>query len=448
VSKKSDRYYEEKLDLLRDEGIPLRRFTSTWPVDRKERDMQEQAEPRDNGVKFYTPEQKSKAREKYVQIATETQAAIDIEPKEFNARVGTRIKEVELDSKDPHAWVTAAEWVSQYCIEDEERICKARAYKQRLRAAVKPVRVKPAALPAVAPPPPKQEAMKVQPASQQPTSQTINLEGIYELPEVLLVGGQISKPGDVRYERLDEDSTEKREGDIIKGERTRTTRRVIRDTEGHKAATELVGKLNNELRKICATSPFGRVCRVDREPALREFIKSARERALEHNQSVLGRFHRVEVNLLPGMITQDSERAARTLVKEMQGLFDEVQRGLDACDVEAIREAATRIKSLGTVFPASQQKALDAAVKGARRVARTLVREVEKKGRTIADVKRELDASPVSVARMKFLSMPSDAEADLKVEKAAPSKRFDKSTDAGPVEVKPAVNANRFAKPE
>ena len=273
---------------------------------------------------------------------------------------------------------------------------------------------------------------------------------IFELPEVLLVGGHISKPGPVRHEQLEESSESSEQGDIKSEERVRKTRRVITDTDGHEAATKLVGTLNTELRRICTTSPFGRICRMDREAELRGFIRDARVRAREFNSSELGRFHKVHVKLVPGMITADSERVAGELVVELRGLFAELQDAVDSCNVERIRDIAMTVKEFAPVFPQAQQDIITNAVKGARQAANTLAREVERKGREIAEVRLEIDSSPVNIARMKFLSLPVDEEGDLIVAESPVDKaRFSAvKPDSEEAEDKPSISEGvqqRFA---
>ena len=76
-------------------------------------------------------------------------------------------------------------------------------------------------------------------------------------------------------------------------------------------------------------------------------------------------------------------------------------------------------------------------------MARKLVSEVQKKGRLIEEVKMEVSTEAVSRARMDFLALPSDFDADL--EEPAPEGKVYDGIDAATGELidieEPAIDA-------
>lgn len=322
-------------------------------------------------------------KEKYVELARKWLAKNPSnEPGDFNRVCKLRLQK-ELAGVDwtPADWLAAAEVVVH---------------------GPKSAQVELPVMPQVTPKPPMEDKAKL-----------VNVgDGTEALPEVLLVGGRISRSGPVFYEK-DDESTKREQGIRITEQRRRTTTRTIKDVEGYEAATKLIGSLNTGLGRICVTSLFGRLCPLSKEDELRAFIKEARIDAKKHNESPAGQLHKVRVRLVPGFIAGDAERVAKGLVTEMQDLFSEMQTALDTADVKAIRDVCDRMREAAPVFKGQEQDKINKAITAARKMARKLVSEVEKKGRLVEEVKMEISTESVSRARMDFLALPSDYDADL-----------------------------------
>jgi hypothetical protein len=233
-------------------------------------------------------------------------------------------------------------------------------------------------------------------------------KGLMRLPPSLLVGGSISVPGDVRYETLGEEVELLDEGDIQRRERTKTTKKIVRDPEGHEAAHQLAGRLRGQLKKLCQATPFGWMCRVDKEAEIDGFIAEAKAECKEFNAN--SKYHFVRFSLIKGRIDSDDEAAARDIAYEMQRLFGEMRLALESCDVKRIRALAVKGLAIKPMLSDTDQTLVQDAIDSARAEARKIVKEVGVKGEQIETVKDEVDTSVVEVARLSFLDYEAPSE--------------------------------------
>jgi hypothetical protein len=221
------------------------------------------------------------------------------------------------------------------------------------------------------------------------------------LPPSILLGGAISVPGDVKYFNLNETTNEEEADGFRIGARTKTTQRVVRDTEGYEAAHRLAGELRRDIRSVSRATILGPMCSVKDEPRLDDMLRDVRRRAEEFNRTA--RYHFVRVALIKATIGSDDERAARELVFEIQSLMSELKMALDAADVKKIREVVVRAKAIEPVFPERERGVLQAAFLAAREAANTLRKASDDKVENIEAVKEALNLRAVDEARAMFL---------------------------------------------
>lgn len=254
------------------------------------------------------------------------------------------------------------------------------------------------------------------------------------LPPSILVGGEISVPGDVRYQNLGSEQSTFDEGEVKRKEVVKTTKKTTRDPDGYAAAHTLAGELRSELRKIVQATPLGWICRLEREEELDSYVASAKQRAKEFNAD--SKYHFVRVSILKARIATDDETAARELAYEMQRMLSEMRLALDACDVKKIREVCVRAKYLKPVFPDREQSVIQEVVDSARAQARMIVKEVGSKGQQIDLIKGDIDTSVVDAARLMFLDFEAPDEMPA-AEKLVQNARFDLD-DKAPEPMDPA----------
>lgn len=135
------------------------------------------------------------------------------------------------------------------------------------------------------------------------------------LPPAILLGGEISVPGDVRHVRLGEETSTEQDGALVNERTQRTTLREVHDLEGHKAAKSLESHLRSRLSNLAPRSGFGRLCPVARADDLTAFLAEAREAAAAFNAAQAARSgrHYLRVTLVAARIadaTDDAEALA------------------------------------------------------------------------------------------------------------------------------------------
>lgn len=234
-----------------------------------------------------------------------------------------------------------------------------------------------------------------------------------QLRPAILVSLATSVKGGSTSERLDLDAH--LEG-ASKVEKWQTTKTVF-DPEEHRRAGETRKSIRRLFEGVARWTPFGLVVELEREAELREAVAQAEALAAEFNA---GATHsRVKFSWLPARIDQGGNAADAVIAirQEIGGLMEDLERASRAGEVESIRDISNRATSLGKLLaegsPGTGQ--LGVAVEEARRVARAVVRRVEKAGERLEDVLTESNLAPVSAARFLFLGDEDVTEPETNV---------------------------------
>ena len=217
----------------------------------------------------------------------------------------------------------------------------------------------------------------------------------------LLVSLHTSLRGGVNYQRveLEADHT------TAEGERRARweTTRHIPDPAEFEAASKARSAARAKVAGACCFSAFGLLCPTEREAELQAAIAEARAIADAHNGAA--QLSRVEVYVMIGRVAQDDVEAARAISSEMRELIEAMQQGIRQADPAAIREAANRARSVGGMLTEETATKVDAAIAQARKVARELVKRVEKAGEVAATVVAQCNVGAIEAARFAFLDM-------------------------------------------
>lgn len=215
----------------------------------------------------------------------------------------------------------------------------------------------------------------------------------------LLVSLHTRMEGGVRYTRVDLDADKAAEGESV--ERWETTK-VVEDPAEHETATKVRGKCGSIIRSVCTHSAFGLLCAADKENALDEAIREARERADLFNASA--KTVHISVYVLKGRIAESDQEAARAISSELQELMTELKLGVDSANVERIREAASKAKKIGAMLDADAGRKVSEAVEEARAVAREMVKKLVA-GEEVADYLKTVKLTAIDEARGAFLDL-------------------------------------------
>lgn len=246
----------------------------------------------------------------------------------------------------------------------------------------------------------------------------VDRRSILEIRPAIIVTYNVATPavpGAVTYETVREDPRI----DEVEGIKTETTeretvKRVVEPDERVRT-TRLASVLRQRIRALgTPISPGVLLVPEERIALVQETIRDARQRAAEHNSAT--KWHKIRIVITYSKITHDADAVAKDVAARIRETLEEVNRAVKEMDPARIRDAALQLKAWAAANLLSQRddETLKKTVKEARRIARFVRREVEKKGRLIESVKSEIDASPLMTARMQFeqYALPDEIAVD------------------------------------
>jgi hypothetical protein len=210
-----------------------------------------------------------------------------------------------------------------------------------------------------------------------------------------LVALKTSVRGGVRYERQDLEATDA----VKKWETTRVIADPIEHANGGKARARAA----TEIRRVCSSTSFGLLCPQKFEKELDDAVMRANDVVEQFNATAVN--SRLSLYVLKGRIAETDEAAARAIASEVRDLIDGMREGIEALDVERVRDSANRARQMAAVLGDEQQERVGKAVEAARAAARAIVRRIEKKGEDSETVLADIDTGPILAARMAFLDL-------------------------------------------
>ena len=189
----------------------------------------------------------------------------------------------------------------------------------------------------------------------------------------LLVGLSTSISGNVKYRTqvIEEDHLTDDGAEAARWE----TERTITDPAEHEAAKKARSKARNAIVRTCAASAFGYLCPENKIADLEAGVAEARRVADLFNSTAT--VTRLTVNVLTGRIASDDVEAVKAINSEVRDLLSQMERGIQRVDVQAIREAADKAKSLGSMLSPDASARVQQAVDVAREQARRFVKAGE-----------------------------------------------------------------------
>jgi hypothetical protein len=213
----------------------------------------------------------------------------------------------------------------------------------------------------------------------------------------LLVAVQISRVGGVTYAR---GAASEESGDNYEKKTWETTKEIPNVAE-FKTAEAAAAECRRLISAICYRTSFGLLCSKDREKELTEAVKVVKAKIADVNSAL--QTVRLTASVIRAEISSSDQEAAQAVVQEIGGFLAELTSAVEACDVKKIRQTVGAVKGIESLLPEIQSQSLRSAIAAAKKAASTIVKEVQKKERTIDEVRRELDLSPIDAARMMFV---------------------------------------------
>jgi hypothetical protein len=206
------------------------------------------------------------------------------------------------------------------------------------------------------------------------------------------------------------------------------TRKQVSDVEEQERATKARTKIRGLILSVCVSTAFsnmllcpddtvevkdadGNVSEVKREQLLLEAIAEGRRLAEEFNATA--RTTRIAFYCITGRIAQNDVETVRAITGEIRQLMDDMQQGLKALDVKAIRDAANKATETGKLLTPEAGSRLDTAIKASREAARKIAKAGEQAAKQVdrqalAKVKMarnsflDIDVEPRTVAKPKM----------------------------------------------
>jgi hypothetical protein len=177
------------------------------------------------------------------------------------------------------------------------------------------------------------------------------------------------------------------------------TERTISDPAEFEAAKQARGKARTAITRVCSASAFGLLCPETSALDLDRAIADAREIAQAFNATA--RLTRIEINVLCGRIAADDVEAVRAINSEVRELLETMSSGLEALDVDRVREAATKAKAVSNMLTPLAQARVQLAIEAARQQAR----KITQAGEAAAIAIDRAALQRITEARLEFLDL-------------------------------------------
>ena len=210
-----------------------------------------------------------------------------------------------------------------------------------------------------------------------------------------IVGGVSYATREIEAEHLDDDGAMRAKWE---------TDKTVENPEEHAAAVKVRGRARSLITGICSGSTFGLLCPEHKRDALMAAIWEAREVSEEFNATA--RVTRISVNVIIGRVAQDDVEAVRAINSEVRDLMDAMESGLRGLDVEKVRDAANKARSISAMLSPEAAARAKVAIDTARSAARQIV----KAGETAAIEIDETVMRNITSAKAAFLDLDDAVE--------------------------------------
>lgn len=188
------------------------------------------------------------------------------------------------------------------------------------------------------------------------------------------------------------------------------TERTITDPVEHEAARKARSRARSVIYGACAISAFGLLCPESSGENLTRAVEEARRIVDEFNASA--NITRVSVYVITGRIAPDDVEAVKAINSEVRDLMGDMAEGIKNLDVKAIRDAASRAKSIGNMLSPNAQARITIAIEAARSSAKEIVKAGEQAA-------QEVDNATIrKIAEQRTAFLDLDEQQELKTPSA------------------------------
>jgi len=205
-------------------------------------------------------------------------------------------------------------------------------------------------------------------------------------------------------------------------------------------AIKVRGKIRSLIIAECSPSNFGYLCLTANRANLERAIAEGRRLATEFNSE--SSIHKIKINVMTGEIMPDDVEAVRAIKSEITDLLEIMADGIKELDVEKVREAANKAKSVSNMLTEDASARVMEAVKAARKAATA----INKAGEQAAIVIDRSVLATLAEARTAFLDIEEVAE-ETEIVPETP-RTLDLDTESCPVPEAGVLKAADVSVPE
>jgi hypothetical protein len=189
----------------------------------------------------------------------------------------------------------------------------------------------------------------------------------------LLIALKTQISGNVRYKSTEIEAEHRDDyGALVASWETEKT---VENPEEHARAVKARSKCRSLITGVCSNTTFGLLCPEAKQNELGDAIGAAQDLAREFNNSAS--LTRITVGVIVGRVAADDVQAVKAINGEVAELLDRMERGVQALDVEAIRDNANRLREVGSMLTEGASERVTEALKVARSFARRVVKAAE-----------------------------------------------------------------------
>lgn len=185
------------------------------------------------------------------------------------------------------------------------------------------------------------------------------------------------------------------------------TEKSIADKDEHDRAIKTRTACRGLIIRHCSATSFGLLCPESRMNALLDGVAEAQEKAREFNAE--SKLSRINVSVILGKIAQDDVQAVMAINGEVANLIDRMEQGVQALDVQSIRDAANRLRGVGSMLSEGSSERVQDVIKQARAFASKVAKAAE-------TGTAEVDAAVLAKLRQErsaFLDLEASGELTL-----------------------------------
>src|SRR5262245_7773611 len=153
------------------------------------------------------------------------------------------------------------------------------------------------------------------------------------------------------------------------------TTKTVTDPKEHERALKARSLARSAIQTVCAHSAFGLLCPEQNAEKLATAVAKARDIADQFNATA--QVTRLSVNVLVGRIAPDDVEAVRAINSEIRDLMDTMASGLAGLDVQRVRDAANKARSVSQMLDANAGERVAKAIEVARKAAEEIVKAGE-----------------------------------------------------------------------